>query len=129
MRSVFEIELEKERRFAQSCKLSLFHRNATTWELLLLLAAENEHQTIGVYNTLARLETRYLGQSAMLKFLRERRDDRLLCFDEHEKKSMWRLGLSPTVLAELTEHLAAHYRELQELELEQEIGLETNKRE
>ena len=97
----FELELETERRIARSRQLSAFRRNATTWELLLMLAAHNGKSDLGLYNTLDQLETGYLGQSAMLKFLRDRRSDGLLEFEEHDKKSMWRLRLSSELHGEL----------------------------
>lgn len=101
-----EIELETQRRIARSRGLNAFHRNATTWELLLLLAANDGQSDLGVYNTLGQLETGYLGQSAMLKFLRDRRLDGLLAFDEHEKRSKWLLRLDPSIHEDLMELLA-----------------------
>jgi len=107
-----QIELETERRIARSRGLSAFHRNATTWELLLLLAVNDGQSDLGVYNTLDQLETGYLGQSAMLKFLRDRRSDGLLAFDEHEKRSKWRLRLAPELCEELMEFLGGRNQKL-----------------
>ena len=101
-----QIELETERRIAQSRGLSAFHRNGTTWELLLLLAVHDGQSDLGVYNTLDQLETGYLGQSAMLKFLRDRRSDGLLAFDEHEKRSKWRIRLARPLYFELIDFLS-----------------------
>ncbi|KPP98461.1 MAG: hypothetical protein HLUCCA12_18075 [Rhodobacteraceae bacterium HLUCCA12] len=109
------VEIETQRKIARSRKLSAFHRNATTWELLLLLAANDGESDLGVYNTLDQLETGYLGQSALLKFLRDRRLDGLLSFDEHEKRSKWRLRLEPALYEEVVEYLAKRNRELAKL--------------
>lgn len=107
-----KIELETQRRIARSRGLCAFHRNATTWELLLLLAANDGQSDLGVYNTLSQLETGYLGQSAMLKFLRDRRLDGMVTFDEHEKRSKWTLRLDPSIHDALMELLAGRNRKL-----------------
>lgn len=114
----FELELETERRIARSRQLSAFRRNATTWELLLMLAAHNGKSDLGLYNTLDQLETGYLGQSAMLKFLRDRRSDGLLEFEEHDKKSMWRLRLSSELHGELVNLLEERNIRLNALEVQ-----------
>jgi len=114
----FELELETERRVARSRQLSAFRRNATTWELLLMLAAHNGKSDLGLYNTLDQLETGYLGQSAMLKFLRDRRSDGLLEFEEHDKKSMWRLRLSSELHDELVSLLEERNIRLSALEVQ-----------
>jgi len=88
-----KLDIDFERRIYQSKLLSLFRRNPSTWELLLYLAQFEDGSEDGVYNTLERLETRYLGNSAMLKFVRERRDDGLLQFTEHTKRSKWKVSL------------------------------------
>jgi len=108
----FNLELEFEREIARSQILSKFRRNATSWEFMLLLAMNEGMSNEGLYNTLSMLETNYLGQSAMLKFLRDQRDEGLVNFDEHEKKSMLRLRLAPEVLAELTSILEQRNRKL-----------------
>jgi len=98
----FGLELAYERKISRSRVLSTFRRNATSWEFMLLLAMNEGKSDEGLYNTLNQLETNYLGQSAMLKFLRDQRAEGLVNFDEHEKRSRLRLRLAPSVLAELT---------------------------
>lgn len=107
-------DLEFERFVNQSRALSLFRRNASTWELLLLLAEADGVSDVGVYNTLARVETNYLGMSALLKFIRERREDGLLHFQEHEKRNRWRVRLNERVHAELMQALTLRNRRLKE---------------
>lgn len=94
-RDELEIELWFERQLHQSRILSVFRCNPSTWELLLQLASQPDGSADGVYQTIERIETRYLGNSALLKFVRERRDDGLLEFTEHVKRSKWRIGLAP----------------------------------
>ena len=101
------LELEFERMISQSRELSLFKRSPTTWELLLLLALDEGGGTDGVYNTIEAVKTRYLGNSAMLKFVRERRDDGLIQFREHQKKSKWSLKLNDDLHMQLFEVLIA----------------------
>jgi len=118
-----KIELEALRRIARSPGLSAFNRNATTWELLLLLAANDGQSDLGVYNTLDQLETGYLGQSAMLKFLRDRRLDGTVTFDEHEKRSKWRLRLDPSLQEALMQLLTSRNHGL--IEIAQTDGPDT----
>jgi hypothetical protein len=92
---LLEFELEFEQAIYQDKPLSVFRRNPSTWELLLYLAQLENGSEDGIYNTLDRLQTRYLGNSAMLKFIRERRDDGTLLFTEHTKRSKWKISLSP----------------------------------
>ena len=101
-----EVELKFERLVHQSRMLSVFRRNPSTWELLLRLAAEDENGLDGIYHAIEQLETRYLGSSAMLKFVRERRDDGLIEFKEHSKRSKWRVTLEPSLREELLSTLA-----------------------
>lgn len=96
-----EVELNFERLVHQSRALSIFRRNPSTWELLLRLAADQSGGADGVYNAIEQLETRYLGSSAMLKFVRERRDDGLLEFRENAKRSKWTVSLEPSLREEL----------------------------
>lgn len=112
----YKMELEMEKTISRSRGLSVFRRNATTWELLLLLASLDGKSDLGVQNTLRSLQTDYLGQSAMLKFLRDRRADGLLQFDEHDKRSMRRIRLAPSLLAEIQTLLKARNRLLIENE-------------
>ncbi|MDR7127130.1 hypothetical protein [Pseudotabrizicola sp. 4114] len=99
--SFLTLEIDFERQIYQSKLLSLFRRSPSTWELLLYLAQFEEGSEDGVYNTLDRLRTRYLGNSAMLKFVRERRDDGLLQFTEHTKRSKWKVSLDAELRAAL----------------------------
>jgi hypothetical protein len=87
------LELDFEREIYSSKSLSLFRRNPSTWELLVFLAQFEDGSDEGVYSTLDRLRTRYLGNSAMLKFVRDRRDDGSLIFSEHTKRSKWKIQL------------------------------------
>lgn len=92
-RKIVDVDIDFERRIAQSRHLALFRRNPTTWELLLMLARNENGSADGVYRTLETLETGYLGNSALLKFIRERRDDGLISFLENEKRSKWTVQL------------------------------------
>lgn len=114
-REIVDIELEFEREVARSRELSIFKRNPTTWELLLLLAHFENGCHDGVYNTVEAVNTHYLGNSALLKFVRERRDDGLIQFVEHEKKSKWTLRLQEELLAKLYDVLEARNRRFLDL--------------
>jgi len=118
----FSLELAFERKIARSKTLSAFRRNATTWEFMLLLAMNEGRSDEGLYNTLNLLETNYLGQSAMLKFLRDQRDGGLVNFDEHEKRSMLRLRLAPAVLAEFTSILEQRNQQVSDILFSVENG-------
>lgn len=124
-RRIVDVELEFEREIARSRELSLFRRNPTTWELLLLLAQCENGSNDGVYNTIEAVNTRYLGNSALLKFVRERRDDGLIEFVEHEKKSKWTLRLNQDLLAQLIDVLDARNRRFIDLVTDQANGRES----
>jgi len=114
-----QIELDVIRKISHSRGLSAFHRNGTPWELLLLLAANEGESKLGVYNTLDRLETKYLGKSAMLKFLKDRRAEGLLTFDENEKRSSWHLSLCQEIHDSISETLRDRNHRLVEAFVEQ----------
>lgn len=96
-----EVELDFERRVHLSRMLSIFRRNPSTWELLLKLANQHDGGAEGIYQTIEQIETRYLGSSALLKFVRERRDEGLLEFREHTKRSKFTVSLEPSLRNEL----------------------------
>lgn len=121
-RRIVDVELEFEREIARSRELSLFRRNPSTWELLLLLAQCENGSNDGVYNTIEAVNTRYLGNSALLKFVRERRDDGLIEFVEHEKKSKWTLRLKRDLLTQLFDVLDARNRRFLDLVANQPGG-------
>ena len=101
-----ELELDFERIVHQSSMLHIFRRNTSTWELLLRLAAQENGKVDGIVNAINQVETRYLRSSALLKFVRERRDDGLLQFLEHTKRSKFTVALDPAVRDELIATLA-----------------------
>lgn len=119
MNDYLSLELDFERALAQSRLLSMFRRNPSTWELLLMLALHENGSEDGVYNTIDSLQTRYLGNSAMLKFVRERRDDGLLLFTEHTKRSKWKITLDPALREALIALLDQRNADL--LQLQQRI--------
>jgi hypothetical protein len=98
---IIQAELAFEHRIAQSRQLSAFRRNASTWELLLLMALHAGQSDEGIHGTAEKVATKYIGTSALLKFMRERRDDGSLVFEEHDKRSKWRIRLNAAVLVEL----------------------------
>lgn len=107
---IIKVELEFERAVSQSRELSLFRRNPTTWELLLL--AQNENGALnGLYKTIDAVETKYLGNSALLKFVREQRDHGTLHFLEAEKKSKWVLQVEQRLIDELVALLLLEAKE------------------
>lgn len=97
------IDLAFERAVSRNRNLALFQRNCATWELLLVLCAAPETDKPGVYELIEGLRSKGLGQSALLRFVRDRRDDGLLVFDRHaRKKSKMHIRLSPAVESALT---------------------------
>lgn len=86
-KSLIDTEIEFERRIAEARGLAMFRRNPTTWELLLLLASAPDGYTEGLHEVPNTIRTRYIGSSALLKFIREQRDAGSIRFLEHEKRS------------------------------------------
>lgn len=88
------IDLAFERAVFRHPRLSIFRRNATTWEVLLILAAVPEPVGPGLYEVVETAETNALGRSALLRFLRERRDEGTILFTRNpHKQSKWSLAL------------------------------------
>ena len=106
-----ENSLAFTRALLRSPLLSIFARNPTTWEVLLMLAAapgsgQPGSEGPGLYEIIAAVETRALGSSALLRFLRERRDEGSILFTRsNHKQSKWSLSLRPDLHAELLELL------------------------
>ncbi|KPP98465.1 MAG: hypothetical protein HLUCCA12_18095 [Rhodobacteraceae bacterium HLUCCA12] len=99
-------ELAFERAIAASRKLAVFRRNAATWELLLLLALSEGDDETGIYELIGRVESRALGNSALLKFLREQTDAGMLqLLSGRAKRSRRVLRLEPTIVEELVKLL------------------------
>lgn len=87
-------DLAFERALFQHPKLSIFRRNATTWEVLLMLAAAPDGDGPGLYEVIDAVQTRALGPSALLRFLRDRREDGSIVFTRNSlKQSKWSLAL------------------------------------
>lgn len=105
MRLLLDTEIAFEKRVAANRGLSTFRRNPTTWELLLMLASMREGYTEGLHEVPSAITTRYLGPSALLKFIREQRDAGLIRFLEHEKRSKRILQADPQIVAALLELL------------------------
>lgn len=87
-------DLAFERAVFQHPRLSIFRRNATTWEVLLMLAAAPDGDGPGLYEVIDAVQTRALGHSALLRFLRDRREDGSIVFTRNSlKQSKWSLAL------------------------------------
>lgn len=115
-RDIFKIELDHERRLANSDQLSVFRRNASAWELLLLLATEDREVSNGLYRLAEQVETDHLSRAALLKFMRDQRRDGRLVFEPHCKRSMWRVRPDDAVLDELQKLLTLRNRLLSNAE-------------
>lgn len=99
-----EVELAFERALFANPRLSAFRRNATTWEVLLMLAGAPEGDGPGLYELIEGVKTRALGPSALLSFLRDRRDEGSLIFSRNsQKRSKWSLSLRDDLRCELLE--------------------------
>src|SRR5690554_1614633 len=90
--------LEFERRIAQSSQLSLFRRNPSTWEILLLIALLDGDSDDGMYAIIEKVSTKYVGSSALLKFLRERRKDESLDLEDLFNRTNWGIRLAGPLL-------------------------------
>lgn len=87
-------------------QLSLFSRNATTWEALLLIACAQGDEGPGLYELVAAVQTNALGKSALLRFLRDRRDDGSIVFSRsRHKQSKWTLALREDLRVDLMDLL------------------------
>ncbi|RGP38779.1 hypothetical protein [Pseudotabrizicola alkalilacus] len=105
-RYLLQSELAFERAVFKHPKLSIFRRNATTWEVLLMIARADEQQGPGLYEIVESVETNALGQSALLRFLRERREDGIIRFNRSpQKQSKWTLAISEDLRADLLDLL------------------------
>lgn len=103
-RGALQAELAFERAVFAHPQLSAFRRNATSWEVLLLLAADPGDPGPGLYEVIDAVETRALGASALLSFLRARRDEGTLIFTRNpRKRSKWSLSLRPDLRDDLRE--------------------------
>jgi hypothetical protein len=95
-------ELAFERAVFQHRRLAMFRRNATTWESLLLLAACDGDEGPGLYEVVESVQTTALGQSALLRFLRDCRDEGTVVFTRSaHKQSKWTLSISPELRSDL----------------------------
>lgn len=87
-------ELDFERAIAANRDLALFRRNAATWELLLAAMIADGAEQLGVYGLVESVRSKGLGNSALLRFVRDRRDDGLLVFGtDPSKKSKHRISV------------------------------------
>lgn len=106
-RDALAAELAFERALFASRRLSVFRRNATTWEVLLMLAAVPEGEGPGLHELVEDVRTRALGASALLLFLRDRREEGTIVFTRSARKqSKWCLSLRPDLRRELMTLLA-----------------------
>lgn len=95
-------ELAFERAVFQHPHLSIFRRNATTWEVLLMLAVTTEDIGPGLYEVIESVQTRALGPSALVRFLRDRREEGSIVFTRNSlKQSKWSLSLCEDLRKEL----------------------------
>lgn len=95
-------ELEFERALFANPQLSIFRRNATTWEVLLMLAEVDAGQGPGLYEVVGSVRTRALGPSALVSFLQERREEGSIVFTRNSlKQSKWSLSLRADLREEL----------------------------
>lgn len=100
-RDLWAAELARERALARHPALAVFRRNATAWEALLIVAT-TEGTGPGLYELVAQVETRALGPSALLRFLREQRAAGTLLFTRSPaKRSKWTVALRPDLTAAL----------------------------
>ena len=109
--AALDAELTFERALFANPQLSCFRRNATTWEVLLMLAAVPEGEGPGLYEVVESVTTRALGPSALLLFLRERREEGSILFTRNPRKqSKWCLSLRSDLRMDLVELLERRAR-------------------
>ncbi|MFN4101144.1 MAG: hypothetical protein ACK4GT_15345, partial [Pararhodobacter sp.] len=71
-------------------------------EALLMIAGAADQEGPGLYEVVDSVETTALGQSALLRFLRNRRDEGLIIFEQSPRKqSKWTLKISEGLRADL----------------------------
>lgn len=106
--ALLQAELDFEQAIARHRDLALFRRNVATWELLLRVAREPDGVDCGVHGLVHEIGSRGLGPSALLRFIRDRRDDgHLLMSPDPGKRSRQRISLRPG-LAEVLGALLLH---------------------
>jgi hypothetical protein len=105
--------LEKELRATQAVrpkdKLSRFYRSQTRWELLLLVAANNGNEEIGIWNYIDMLGTRTESQMTVYNFIKDRIEDGSFVLLPSLKKSRKALGLSAELQMALNAYLERRY--------------------
>lgn len=102
-------ELEVTRSVKPRDPLSRFFRSQTRWELLLMIAANNGAEEIGIWNYIDQLMTRTESPMTIYAFIRDRIEDGSLVLQPGSKKSRKVLTLSPALDASLRRFLAQRY--------------------
>lgn len=109
--SLLRAELAFEHAVARHRELAMFRRNVATWELLLLLAGARGATVHGVHGLVDAVSTRGLGPSALLRFVRDRRDDgQLIVTPDPGKRSRQRVTLRPDLIEALLAELEVRRR-------------------
>lgn len=102
-------ELEMTRAVKPRDALSRFFRTQTRWELLLMIAANNGAEEIGIWSYIDRLSTRTESPMTIYAFIRDRIDDGSLILNPGAKKSRKVLNLAPSLYAALQQFLTQRY--------------------
>lgn len=104
-------ELEVTRSVKSRDPLSRFFRTQTRWELLLMIAANNGAEEIGIWSYIDRLTTRTESPMTIYAFIRDRIDDGTLVMHQGSKRSRKVLNLSSEISASLNNFLSQRYIE------------------
>lgn len=102
-------ELEVTRSVKPRDALSRFFRTQTRWELLLMIAANNGAEEIGIWSYIDRLTTRTESPMTIYAFIRDRLDEGSLILHPGTKKSRKVLNLAPGLYAALQQFLTTRY--------------------
>ena len=102
-------ELEVTRSVKPRDPLSRFFRSQTRWELLLMIAANNGAEEIGIWNYIDQLTTRTESPMTIYAFIRDRIEDGSLVLQPGSKKSRKVLTLAPALDASLRRFLSLRY--------------------
>lgn len=102
-------ELEATRSIRNNSPLARFFKTQWRWELLLLIATNQDRGDIGIWSYIDMLSTRTESLTTVYNFIKDRVDDGSLLLTEGRKKSMKLLSLAPHIEIALNEFLTKRY--------------------
>ncbi|WP_445810450.1 hypothetical protein [Yoonia sp.] len=104
MKSPIEKELERLRYLAATKSLKVFIKYPEYWELMLLIAINENNQEIGIEDYLDNIATMQVNRVTVRNFIKDRVAEGTIISRQGEKKSRRMLTLSDKVTEELKDY-------------------------